>query len=620
MNRCLIGDDYTLISQTLLGYYGWRNSAPLSSFLGENSSHSEIGGGRATRFNEVMLRGLLSILFSCSVVTATAFAADRPNILWITVEDMSATLGCWGDDYADTPHVDRLAKEGVRYTGAFATAPVCSPSRSCLITGVYAQTSGTHQMRSDFVIPESIVAWPALLRKVGYYTTNNVKTDYNTGSESRLIAEAWDESSAKAHWRRRSDAEQPFFAVFNDMTTHQSRSMTWSYAKFQREVQSKLPAERIHDPAAAPVPPYYPDTPVIRRTIARHYDCVSVMDDNTGTLLKQLEEDGLVEDTIVFFYSDHGAGLPRHKRVLHDSGMHVPLIIRFPEKYRHLAPAAPGESIDDLVSFVDFPPTVLSLLGLEIPGYMQGKAFLGGAKAAEPRKIVYGARDRIDEVFDFSRSVRNKDYLYIRNYMPHFGWNQRSVYPDQSEIRHEFYRMKPSSMTSAQHAYAGPTRPREELYDVRVDPHQITNLAAEADHAATLGRMRSILVEQALELRDLGYLPEIDQVNLTRQGASSYELGQDASKVPLQKLIDQVEANFAPVAKEEGALVKQLSSEHPFLVMQAARDLELRGNLSGEARRSVEATLETWRDRKDTPLALFIRFSCESILGIKTEY
>jgi N-sulfoglucosamine sulfohydrolase len=565
-----------------------------------------------------MIRRLLCIIFSCLALAAPA--ADRPNILWITVEDMSATLGCWGDDYADTPHVDRLAEEGVRYTNTFATAPVCSPSRSCLITGLYAQTMGTHQMRSDFAIPESIKAWPSFLRAAGYYTTNNVKTDYNTGSEARLIEEAWDESSAGAHWRHRPDKEQPFFAVFNDMTTHQSRSMTWSYAKFQGEVQSRLPAERIHGPAAAPVPPYYPDTPIVRQTIARHYDCVSVMDDNTGAILKQLKDDGLAEDTIVFYYADHGAGLPRHKRVLHDSGMHVPMIVRFPEKFRHLASADPGKTVEDLVSFVDFPPTILSLLGLEIPEYMQGLPFLGGAKSAEPRKIVYGARDRIDEVFDFSRSVRDKNFLYIRNYMPHFGWNQRSVYPDQSDIRHEFYGVKRSSMTSAQRAFAGPIRPREELYDVRIDPHQITNLAADVSHAETLENMRATLIDQAMELRDLGYLPESDQVNLTRDAAISYDLGKDRAKVPLKKLVDQVEANFAPAAREEGALVKLLSSEQPFLVMQAARDLELRGNLSSKARRSVEATLKTWRGRKDTSLALFIRFSCESILGIKTEY
>jgi N-sulfoglucosamine sulfohydrolase len=501
-----------------------------------------------------------------------ASAQDRPNILWITAEDMSANLGCWGDAYAHTPHLDRFASESVNYTQVFATAPVCSPSRSCLITGVYAQTLGTHQMRSDFEIPESIKAWPSALRKIGYHTTNNVKTDYNTGSEKRLIAEAWDESSAQAHWRNRPDPKQPFFAIFNDMTTHQSRSMVWSYEKFQREVQSKLAKEHIHNPSKARVPPYYPDTPIIRKTLARYYDCISVMDQNTGAILKQLDDDGLAEDTIVFFYSDHGAGLPRHKRVLHDSGMHVPLLIRFPKKYQHLAPAEPGSAIDDLISFVDFPPTVLSMLELEIPAYMQGLPFLGKTKSSTPREVVYGARDRIDEVFDFSRSVRTKEFLYIRNHMPHFGWNQRSVYSDQSEIRHEFYARASTMTMPAQLAYAGPTRPREELYSLQKDPHQIVNLASTSLYKSTLEKMRELQKQIALQIRDLGYFSELDQVNITTQ-RSSYAVGQDPDIYPLGKLIETAEANFAPEDKPEDILVQQLADEHPLIVLKAAHHL-----------------------------------------------
>ena len=573
------------------------------------------GGG--TRLNGLMLHRLALCLL---LTIGSSMAKDHPNLLWITAEDMSAFLGCWGDDYAHTPNIDRLAKESVRFTHVFATAPVCSPSRSCLITGVYAQTLGTHQMRSDFAIPESIKAWPSYLRAAGYYTTNNVKTDYNTASEGRLIGEAWDENSKEAHWRNRPDAKQPFFAIFNDMTTHQSRSMTWSHEKFQREIQSRLAKEHIHDPDKAPVPPYYPDTPVVRRTIARHYDCISVMDQNTGRLLEQLEEDGLSENTIVFFYSDHGSGLPRHKRLLHDSGMHLPLLIRFPGKYAHLAPAQPGETVDDLISFVDFPPTMLRLLGIAIPDHMQGRPFLHPrGQDRMPRRFAYGARDRIDEVFDFSRSVRTKDYLYICNYMPHFGWNQRSVYPDQSEIRHEFYRLKPGELTPAQRGYAGETRPKEELYFNASDPHQVANLAGHPEHADALKKMREHLRETALAIRDLGYLPELDQVNLTRE-KTAYELGKDPERFPLEELIDTADEVFAPQGKPEALLVQQLGAEHPLLVLQAARDLQLRGHLSPASRKAVGQTLDTWAGRKDTPLALFIRFSCEAILGIKTEY
>ena len=372
----------------------------------------------------------------------------RPNILWITAEDMSPTLGCFGDEYATTPNIDRLAEESVRYTRAFATAPVCSPSRSCLITGCYATSLGTQQMRSAFPLPDAIRGFPAYLREVGYYTSNNFKTDYNTSSADRVIAESWNESSATAHWRKQksrspNEAKKPFFSVFNIMTSHQSRSMVWTQSRFRSEVQSKLSQAAVHDPDKAPIPPYYPDTTVTRRIVARYYDCVTAMDQQVGELLHQLDEDGLSDNTIVFFYSDHGSGIPRHKRLLHDSGMHVPLLVRFPKKWQHLAPKKPGKSTDRLVSFVDFAPTVLKLAGIKPKSYMQGTAFLGeGASAKDAqRDYVFGHRDRIDEVIDLSRSVRDKRFLYIRNYMPHQSWNQFSAYSDMSEIRHELYRV-----------------------------------------------------------------------------------------------------------------------------------------------------------------------------------
>ncbi|MBT3467841.1 MAG: sulfatase-like hydrolase/transferase, partial [Opitutae bacterium] len=230
------------------------------------------------------------------------FAAERPNILWITAEDMSPTLGCYGDQFADSPNIDKLANESVLYTNAFASAPVCSPSRSCIINGLYATSQGTQQMRSAFPIPDYMTGFPSFLRKVGYYTSNNVKTDYNSGNYEAIIKACWNESSATAHWRNKK-AGQPFFSIFNLMTSHQSRTMVWPYDKFVRDVQSKLPKSLLHDPAKVPLPPYYPDTPVVRKTLARYYDCVSAMDQEVGDILKQLKADGLSDDTIVFFYS-----------------------------------------------------------------------------------------------------------------------------------------------------------------------------------------------------------------------------------------------------------------------------------------------------------------------------
>ena len=263
--------------------------------------------------------GLTFVLTLLTLVSSVR-ASERPNILRITAEDMSPGLGCYGDGFAITPHIDQLADEGVLYSNAFATAPVCSPSRSCLINGLYAPSQGTHHMRSAFPIPIKMSGFPRLLRSAGYFTSNDVKTNYNSGNYKEITRVSWDESSDTAHWRDRRKG-QPFFCIFNLMTSHQSRTMVWPHEKFVSEVQSNLTESEIHDPAKAELPPYYPATPVVRKTVARFYDCVTAMDKQVGAILKQLEDDGLAEDTIVFFYSDHGSGMPRHKRALLDSGM-----------------------------------------------------------------------------------------------------------------------------------------------------------------------------------------------------------------------------------------------------------------------------------------------------------
>ena len=273
----------------------------------------------------------IALLIFLTVVGDSARAADRPNVLWITAEDMSPTLGCYGDTFATSPNIDALAKASVLYTNAFASAPVCSPSRACLINGLEAPAQGAHQMRSAFPLPKHMTGFPSFLRKAGYFTTNNVKTDYNSGNYQEIIKASWDVTSAAAHWRNRQQGK-PFFSIFNLMTSHQSRSMVWPYEKFVSDVQSQLTKSEIHDPTRVPLPPYYPDTPIVRKTVARFYDCVTVMDKQVGAILQQLEDDGLAEDTIVFFYSDHGSGMPRHKRALLDSGMRVPLLVRFPQK------------------------------------------------------------------------------------------------------------------------------------------------------------------------------------------------------------------------------------------------------------------------------------------------
>lgn len=463
----------------------------------------------------------LLLTVCCLIIKATVAAAEqsqvdpravgpRPNIVWITAEDMSPVLGCYGDRQAVTPHLDDLAAESIRFTHVFATAPVCSPVRSALITGRYAQAMGTHNMRSGLPLPRGVNGFPALLRSAGYYTSNNVKTDYNTSDEARLIRESWDESSNAAHWTNAPEGK-PFFAVFNLMTSHQSRSMVWPYEQFQSEVQSLLPAAAVHDPAAMQLPPWYPDTPIVRRDWARFYDCVSAMDLQVGGLLQELRDQNLWEDTIVFFFSDHGSGMPRFKRALLDSGMHVPLLVRVPPRWQHLFLDRPGAVNESLVSFIDLPPTVLKLVGVDPPSDLQGRSLaVEGKTAATPRQYVFGHRDRVDEAFDCARSIRSRDHLLILNLMPHFGYHQPSAWPDQGQIRAEISEaaIQPDASPALLH-YAGPNRPVAELYDCRSDPLNLNNLAGRPGFDEVETRLRKELIRHLFEISDRGFIPEI---------------------------------------------------------------------------------------------------------------
>ena len=501
-------------------------------------------------------QSFFSVLLIIPVLFGSLDGSERPNILWITAEDMSPVLGCYGNSDAVTPNLDKFSRESVRYTHAFASAPVCSPSRSCLIQGAYPPSLGTQQMRSGFPLPSYMTGFPARLRKEGYFTTNNVKTDYNSGNLENIIEQSWNENSTEAHWRKRENKESPFFSVFNLMTSHQSRTMVWPYDRFKKEIQSKLKEQEIHDPTKILLPPYYPDTPVVRKTVARFHDCITMMDKEVGLILLQLEDDGLAENTIVFFFSDHGSGMPRHKRALLDSGMHVPLLIRFPEKWKFLAPVIPGQKTDRMVAFVDFAPTVLSITSTPIPSYMQGKPFLG-PKASKPRTHAFGHRDRVDEVRDLARSVRDGRFLFIRNYMPHLGYNQPTAWPDLGEIRHEFYRISKGDLKNpAQSHFTSPTRPVEELYDCKNDPQNLYNLADSRDHENIVQLMRGQLHQHLIQSRDLGFLPEYEAWEKLK-GSSGWEVGR-SGKINFKAILQA--ANAVGTAGEQ-KLLHLLQSE-----------------------------------------------------------
>lgn len=460
-----------------------------------------------------------------------AAAPDRPNILWITCEDMSAILGCWGDSYAHTPNLDGLAREGVRYTRAFSAASVCAPARSSLITGVQANTLGSMHLRGFVPLPRGMNCFTAYLRRAGYYCSNNVKQDYNFTAP----ADAWDESSNKAHWRNRKPG-QPFFSVFNITATHQGQ-IRYSREQFER-ISAKLAPEERRDPARAPLPPYYPDTPLVRLNIAELYTQATLMDKRAGEILAQLRADGLAENTIVFFFSDHGTGLPRGKRWLHDSGTHVPLIVRFPEKFSRLAPAKPGTSVDRLVTFIDFAPSVLGLAGVEPPAYMQGSAFLG-ARQAKPRECVIATRDRVDEVLEISRTVRGPRYRYIRNYLPHRPRMQHSDYSELGHVRKEVRRLAAAGKLSGTQALLmEPSKPAEELYDTQADPHELRNLAGSAQHRAILEGLRKELRSWMIRTRDTGLLPE-DEMIRRAEGGSPAEMPR--ASYPIERILDAAE-------------------------------------------------------------------------------
>ncbi len=439
--------------------------------------------------------------------TSLSFADYRPNVLWIVFEDISRDLGCYGDTYAISPHIDQLAEEGVLYTRAWSNAGMCAPARATLITGMYPPSTGAMNMRSEVTLPDHIRGYPEYLRKAGYYCSNHVKTDYNWIQPD----ETWDviDNDWKTKgWTNRKPG-QPFFSVVNITDTHSSQLYYRGEERYQKRLERLTPDE-IHNPDHAPVPHYYPNTPEVRTDIARYYDNITYADKLVGDILAKLEADGLADETIVFYYSDHGRGMPRSKGWLFQSSLRVPLVIRFPEKYRHLAPSGPGTQSDRMVSFVDFAPTLLSLAGVDIPKHMQGKAFLG-AQQTPPRDLIFAYRDRMDERIDLIRAVWDGKYKYIRNFRSNLPWfhHQTRNYPHKQgsyQILHQYHAQ--GKLSPEQAVFTTLTRPREQLFDTDKDPHELNNLAEYPEYQAVLRRKREQLNRWQHEILDLGFMPE----------------------------------------------------------------------------------------------------------------
>ncbi len=473
--------------------------------------------------------------FVVLLVTATGMcdaAEQQPNILWINAEDMSPHLGCYAHPLATTPNIDRLAAQGIVYRNAFATAPICSPSRSCLATGLYATSLGTQHLRCEVEIPERVVPLAVRLRQLGYFCTNTGKSDYNFRPDG--IWNVW--SSKPAPWRKRKQG-QPFFAFMTVGETHEGRI---NFLERYQQATVNLPAEQQHKPEEVQVPPFYPDTPEVRVLFARMYDLTTVFDRKVGEVLSWLKEDGDLDNTIVFVFADHGNGLPRYKRWLNDSGLRVPLVVHVPAKYQHLCPHAPGTQTARLVSFVDFPATALSLAGAEIPPILQGQPFLG-TTIAEPRKFVYGARSRADDMFEVSRSVFDGRFFYVRHFMPHLPYIQPSVIFDDRKDSFRILRRLHQANQLNVHAKRLWTqrKPVEELYDLQNDPHELTNLAKAPMHAARKQALARQLRRWILEDRDSGFLPEAEyQIRAVRAGQMPFDIVRDPDRFDLKATLD----------------------------------------------------------------------------------
>lgn len=465
------------------------------------------------------------IATSCQLLTEAE--DNRPNIIWLVAEDLSPRFSFYGDSTALTPSLDQLAARGIIYDHAYTVSGVCAPSRSSLITGCYPTSIGTQHMRQDkgvipilgipsynAVPPKDVKAFPELLRAAGYWTASYRKLDYQFGNPFTI----WDEVNERPHWRQRvgADKKKPFFIYSTYEITHEIniwpdstkerffREMKIDKAKLAMDVTKRPILDTMNNliqNADVEVPPYLPDTELTRDHLVRLYYNIMRMDQQIGQLIDDLETDGLLDNTIVFFLSDHGDCLPRGKRWLYESGTHVPLVISIPEAYQ---PEGYQSASRDgrLYSMVDLPPTVLEFAGIEQPRWMQGKAIFNEL-AATPRTYVYGARDRIDNRYDLRRSVRDAQYRYIRNFEPEKPYQQSQTFLEQMPLMRIILEMKDQGrLNKVQSAWLGDRKPSEELFDLKSDPYELRNLANDPDFQSKKAELSEALDGWMGEIND----------------------------------------------------------------------------------------------------------------------
>ncbi len=473
------------------------------------------------------------LFISCSKEKDTPESSSKApvNILWLVAEDLSPYIPSFGDSTVETPNLSRLAAEGIRYTNTFSISGVCSPSRAALATGMYPSSIGAHHMRTLFqqpaakemglinyecVLPPHVKMLSQIMRENGYYCTNNSKTDYQF-HPGRM---AWDESSIYAHWRNRPD-EKPFYAVFNFNVTHESNMWNPFYrtydlenfppkrdtSKWWKPFQGKKKPLFVSEELDVNIPPYLPNTDLVKKDMRRMYSNIVEMDKHVGLVLKQLEEDGLLDNTIIVWYTDHGGPLPRQKRLLYDSGLHVPMIIRYPDKRRA------GEIDDQLISFIDFAPTLLSMTNIVPPQYIQGQAFDGKYKANAKRKYIHAAADRFDEKYDRIRAVRDKRFKYLKNFNVDQGYYLALNYREKMATMQELLRLRNAGeLNEVQAQWFRNSKPPEELFDTKNDPHELNNLVDDPKYTEKLIELRTECTRWMEAIQDKGDIPEVDLI------------------------------------------------------------------------------------------------------------
>jgi arylsulfatase A-like enzyme len=531
-----------------------------------------------------ILAGLAASV-AAAEIQARASGLEKPNILWLVSEDNNPFVGAYGDRLAHTPTIDALASKGLLYRNVYSNAPVCAPSRFAILTGIYPESCApANQMRAVAKLPPAFKTYPELLRRAGYFCTNNAKTDYNCDVDPARI---WDVQGPTGHWRHRAEG-QPFMAVFNHETTHESQIFT--------------PRPGRVTPDMIRVPPYLPDTDGVRENFASYYNLMEMMDGQLALRLAELEADGLSQDTIVFHYSDNGGVLGRSKRYCYDAGLRCEMVIYVPPKWRHLMPAAPGSEIKSPVSLVDLAPTLLALAGVPQPPQMAGRTFLGAGAA--PQRYAFGMRNRMDERIDFQRSVTDGRWRYIRNYMPHRPWGQHQAFAWLAKGYQDWEAAHLAGTLDPVQDRFFQRKSFEELYDLRTDPHELHNLAGAKATTSKLRAMRKVLDHHMLAVRDNGFLPE------TMEGEGFYE-SRDDERYPLR----QVMAIAAVAARGDPADIRRLAvgltSEAAVVRYWAATGFLIRGPASLSARTQLLTCMRT----DNAPMVRIVAAEAAAALG-----